>query len=424
MSYIPGAGGRVTVYPGSPPGQVEEYSPLYNREELVGNALVAATGEAVHRPADYMYAAPWGDHEYYEEEEEEEGERVAQPLEDAVVYLTDHHQTWQKHYLMRIAKRIHRMVCSELDRSEEALFMLYALHDSNLDGVVRGDEAAKLLGTIERAAPGAVEHRNDLMAEDGSISFVSLLQWYSGSSGGKYRDTSYSFNVTSFTVGLLGSGMVQSDSRLETLDYRSLQRNVVGYRQLLQQLRQFQEERSLAGAQEVEREQGIYEAMPSYYAILAKEFEADGGHLFEIFTQVDKSGELLIDGSEVEGLLFLLDPDASEADMQRYQVELNLGGTPLTFAAFCEWWEQARMVPDSLVSEKGAGLIAGVKARAARMAIGGFFTDSTVRKRWQEARDSDQLQQLREAYCKTFSEIREYKMERDLKAAEKEEAEL
>merc|ERR1712032_1333138 len=93
---------------------------------------------------------------------------------------------------------------------------------------------------------------------------------------------------------------------------------------------------------------------------------------------------------------------------------------PLSFASLVDWWEQARNEPSSLVAEKGAGLIASVKANAAKVRLGSMFGNTAVQRRWAEAKESGQQQALRQAYCRTLTEIREFKMERDLRAIEKE----
>lgn len=296
--------------------------------------------------------------------------------------------------------------------------MLFIEHDKNLDGVVTGEEATAMLAQIEELCPGARE--TGLQVRRGaSISFVSLLRWYVGNGGGGHlQDTTYRFALTSLSVGVLGSGYVGSDSRLQAMDWVSLRQNILGYRRILRQLWRLQEERALGAPRELESKVGLEGAMPEYHNVLTKEFEYDGEHLFELFCQVDLSGNLLLEEEEVEAFLKLLDTGATDQDLRRYVAEIRIDDDPLSFASLIDWWEQARHVPNSLVSEKGTALIASVKAQAARGRVGGLFYETTFQKRWSEAKADNRLQALRQAYVRTLRELREYKMERDLRAAE------
>merc|ERR1712048_774365 len=116
----------------------------------------------------------------------------------------------------------------------------------------------------------------------------------------------------------------------------------------------------------MEDEKGLWDALPAYYAQLAKEFDGDAELLFELFNEVDESGNMLLEEAEVQSMLHLLDPGASEKELKRYISEINLSDGPLNFASLLDWWDQARSVSNSLVAEKGPALIATVKARGAQ----------------------------------------------------------
>eukprot|EP00933_Yihiella_yeosuensis_P046941 TRINITY_DN42562_c0_g1_i1.p1 TRINITY_DN42562_c0_g1~~TRINITY_DN42562_c0_g1_i1.p1 ORF type:complete len:219 (+),score=56.05 TRINITY_DN42562_c0_g1_i1:1-657(+) len=212
--------------------------------------------------------------------------------------------------------------------------------------------------------------------------------------------------------------MLSADARIEALSWSSLRRNVVGYRNLLWQVRAVQEEQLLTAAREAESLTGLEKAMPEYYKVLASEFEGDGVHLFELFSEVDVSNNLLLEATEVEALLRLLDTNASKTELERYISEINLSEGPLSYASLVDWWEQARSVKNSLVSEKGAGLIASIKAQSVQRGIGGLFSETAVQRRWAEAAKEGRLQALRRSYLRTLKEIREYKNERDLRLLE------
>eukprot|EP00747_Dinoflagellata_sp_TGD_P181442 gnl/TRDRNA2_/TRDRNA2_35276_c0_seq1.p1 gnl/TRDRNA2_/TRDRNA2_35276_c0~~gnl/TRDRNA2_/TRDRNA2_35276_c0_seq1.p1 ORF type:complete len:480 (+),score=88.19 gnl/TRDRNA2_/TRDRNA2_35276_c0_seq1:52-1440(+) len=346
-------------------------------------------------------------------------------ISDETVYLTEAHRLWESHYLKRLAMRVHRLAVAELNRAEEALFMMFSFHDTNLDGCITGEEATSLLDALGQYAPGIKSDPSaaDLVGEDGSITFLSLLQWY-GQGDAAQQGTSARFNVTSAAVGLVGSGRIGSDSRLDALDWASLRRNIVGYRKLLRQVRSLKLQRKFAKINAIEeQEAGLLGAMPAYYAALAEEFEGDGEALFLLFLEADTSGSMMLEEDEVVAMLHNLDTGASEDDIERYLIEINVEEGPLSFASFLDWWDQSKSVDNSLVAEKGTALVASVKARAYGNLLGSYiYGESLAQRRWQEAAEHGPaaLEELRDAYVRTLTEVREYKMQRDLRIAERE----
>lgn len=403
-------------------------SAKYDRASAVAgaeNALFSASSEAVHRseaiPNKAKELSP------VSEGAAQDNETIAtEDLEDDMfIYKTDSYRTWECHYLRRVAKQIHRLACNELDRSEEALFMCFIYHDSDLDGLVSSEEAPALIEAVERYAPGV--DTDELMARDGSISFLSLLKWYS-QDGGQYQETTTTMNMTSLAVGMLGSGYVGCDSRIDALDWKALRANIVGYRNVYSKLREFKEERNLRKAREVEESKGLHEAMVEYYRLLAAEFEGDEEHLFELFNEVDVSGNMLLEHDEIEALLRMIDTSATPDDLKRYTTEINLEeGNPLSFSFLIDWWEQARCAENSLVATKGMSLLASVRARVMSRSLGAFMsTDSASNRKWSEAASKGRqyLEDLRDAYIRTFREVREFKKERAWCGAEAEAAKI
>lgn len=346
------------------------------------------------------------------------------------LYVSDAWRTWQRMYSQRLAKKMHRLVCTELDRAEEVLFMMFVAHDANLDGVVRGDEATQLVESLSKELPAvASDVEEGYLAEpDGSISLVKLLTWFGAAEEG-YQKTNAGFNASSWAVGLLGSGLFSIDRRLEASSWAELRRAIIGYRRLFGQLRLFKESRAIDIVRRIESERGLAASISEYHNLLAGQFEGDAEHLFELFCEADEGdGELLLIGSEVETLLLLIDPDASHDDLQRYIEEINMEDGHLGFSFLMEWWTQAlessQEASKSLVAEKGPGLIAGIKARHVQRQFTGFFRDTAVQARWKRAEAQGRLPALRQAYCRTFSEYREFKMLRGLRVAEEECAQL
>lgn len=409
--------GKVSVYTKS--ADAEE--PRDRARLLAGaeDALFSAPSNEVRTDQDSLNEGEetsenWDGNDYLEEEHAEED-----PEDDEAVYLSEAYRDWEKHYLRRLAMRIHRLLTAELDRSEEALFAIFVQYDANLDGRVRGDEAKQLLKAIEDVAPGSLAE-NSPMRKDGNISLVSLLRWYNKHT----HQSSYTFGATTLLTGVLGSGMVGCDARLQGLDYLSLRKNVMGYRRIYSQLRELKEERLLSVVQDKESQNGLLETMPEYYRLLAAEFQGDMELLFELFCEVDESNNLLLEEREVEIMLRLMDTAATPEDLRRYIAEINLADGPLSFASLIDWWDQARTVPNSLVSEKGATLVASIKGRSYAATVAGMFGDTAVQKRWDQADAAGTLQALRQAYCRTLREVREYKAERDLRRAESECAQI
>eukprot|EP00927_Polykrikos_kofoidii_P011298 TRINITY_DN14780_c0_g2_i1.p1 TRINITY_DN14780_c0_g2~~TRINITY_DN14780_c0_g2_i1.p1 ORF type:complete len:349 (-),score=68.50 TRINITY_DN14780_c0_g2_i1:72-1118(-) len=340
-------------------------------------------------------------------------------IDDQDIYLTTSHREWERHYLKRIAKRIHRLVCSELDSGEESLFMLFTRFDENLDGMITGDEATKLCDSIEEVAPGAINGNSSersFLQDDGSIMFISLLDWFEENS--HLVDSSMAFNISSLTVGILGSGVLENDARLDGLSWVGIQQNIHGYRNLLKQVRKRHDDKVLMIAHENEKESGLIAAMPSYYDALTRSLDGDKLHLLELFSEVDVSCNMLLEEDEITNFIRLLDQWATPQEVARYTAEMNMSEKTLTFALILDWWDQARSVPNSLVSEKGASLIATVSLRASQRRVGSLFFERSVQKQWRVADESGRLGVLRDAYVRTLAEMREYWFFRDLRRAE------
>eukprot|EP00439_Symbiodinium_sp_Y106_P051771 s3096_g6.t3 len=319
--------GKVSVYSKD---EASEAAPRDRASVLAGaqDALFSPSSPEV-RKQDALLEGDEGDDEDSENFEEngagyfEEDHPEEDPEDDEAVYLSEAYREWELHYLRRLAMRIHRLLTMELDRSEEALFAVFVQHDANLDGRVRGDEATKLMKAIEDCAPGSLTQSTP-QRKDGSISLVSLLRWYTGSSGSEHKASSYSFSAATLLTGLLGSGVVGCDARLQALDWLSLRRNVMGYRRIYSQLRELKEEKMVTMIMEKESQTGLLETMPEYYKLLAKEFEGDMELLFELFCEVDESNNLMLEEREVEIMLRKMDTGATPEDLRRYVSEINL----------------------------------------------------------------------------------------------------
>merc|ERR1712048_1224239 len=148
--------------------------------------------------------------------------------------------------------------------------------------------------------------------------------------------------------------------------------------------------------------------------------DGDAELLFELFNEVDESGNMLLEEAEVRSMLHLLDPVASDKELKRYIGEIDLSEGPLNFASLLDWWDQAQRVPNSLVAEKGTALIASIRARAASQKMMSYISGPVLQKRWDRAKAADQLEALRDSYIRTISEVREYRIEQQLRRIETE----
>jgi len=295
-------------------------------------------------------------------------------------------------------------------------------YDRNLDGIATGAEAAELLKAIEKAMPGATSDSDSPMARDGSISLISLLRWFTVKE--KANATAWSFSIAAVPVSVVGSGTLSSDSRFDQLSWQELRSTYVGYREVFKQVMDFKDELTLTSLGKAESTTRLIDVMPMYYDILAKQFEGDTEHLFELFNEVDINGNMALEQEDVEKLLSLVDPTATDEDMSRYVNEINLMDGPLSFVALLDWWDQARIVTNSLIAEKGATLVARLNADAMKRRVNNLFGESNIRAQWRRAQEENRLEELRDSYIQTFKELREYKLERDLRTAERECAEL
>eukprot|EP00929_Paragymnodinium_shiwhaense_P048585 TRINITY_DN24546_c0_g1_i3.p1 TRINITY_DN24546_c0_g1~~TRINITY_DN24546_c0_g1_i3.p1 ORF type:complete len:253 (-),score=49.13 TRINITY_DN24546_c0_g1_i3:141-899(-) len=234
------------------------------------------------------------------------------------------------------------------------------------------------------------------------------------------QEFSPTFVFASLLTGVVGSGMAGCDSRLAGLSWIALRQNIIGYRRALDNVRIWQENRMFNKVQEFEDEHGVLAAMPHYLELMQTELvkEADAPYFWELFNEADRRGELLLDEPELEILLQKLDTNATQADLDRYLDEIDLGVTRLSFAAFFDWYGQARSIRDSLIAQKGAQFLATMKAQATKKRLSSYFAESIVYTKWRQMEQRGKLLDLKHAYVTTISEFRRFRMERDLRLAE------
>eukprot|EP00929_Paragymnodinium_shiwhaense_P028824 TRINITY_DN16637_c0_g1_i2.p1 TRINITY_DN16637_c0_g1~~TRINITY_DN16637_c0_g1_i2.p1 ORF type:complete len:328 (-),score=78.62 TRINITY_DN16637_c0_g1_i2:403-1386(-) len=320
--------------------------------------------------------------------------------------------SWEKEYLKRLGKAIHRLVCAELDSFEESLFILFVRFDTNLDGHIAGSEVPRFLEALEKLVSGATaEAESKLMMGDGKISFIKLIRWIADAAND--NRLSAGFRLSSMSVGMLGSAAIVMDERLEKLNWCQLRQNVYGYRKLLQKIRKAKQDDAVDALFDGE-DAGFKE----HYNLVSGEMDGDMKHLFELFCETDTSHNLRLESHEIVVLFQRFDAQASSAELLRYFRELNMRGNSLTFVSFCDWWHQAQQQPASLVSEKGVQLLAAMKAKAASRSLATMFTASSSERHWQTGVGNNKLAALKTGYLDTYEDLRQYKLFRMIRDVE------
>eukprot|EP00929_Paragymnodinium_shiwhaense_P077883 TRINITY_DN40215_c0_g1_i1.p1 TRINITY_DN40215_c0_g1~~TRINITY_DN40215_c0_g1_i1.p1 ORF type:complete len:377 (+),score=115.48 TRINITY_DN40215_c0_g1_i1:61-1191(+) len=352
------------------------------------------------------------------------------------VFLTDEHTKLERMYLCRLSQNIHRIVVKELDSEEESLFLMFSEGDANMNGSISQDEIKKVVEQVGAEASAdelqAIFKAMDLNG-DGTVSFIELLKWWhgelegDGAAGALKEKAGFGFKARSFAVGAAGSGVMGSDERLAKLEVAGLKENITGYKRILMQISEHKMLKKLAETEAFEQENGLTAAtLNKYLGMLQAEFEDDMALLFDIFCEVDKSGDFLVDGQEVKTLIKLLDSEASEADVEKYLEDVAMDNGALTYALFVSWWDHVLHDASGIVAEKGTILQASIKARSIKSkgtALFHQFTqgDHELMTLWRdlEASEPQKLSKFKEGFKRAILECRRYKMAKHIKQAER-----
>jgi hypothetical protein len=203
--------------------------------------------------------------------------------------LTAAYAEWEKEYLVRVAQQIHRLVCAELDRREEALFMLFTQYDENLDGRISQGEIWALIKQV--CSTESHKEADEIVAQldvdgDGYISFLELLRWWNSEDEHDNALSGTRFGIVAAVVGLVGSGYLQTDDRIRSLDTEMLRRNIVGYKKILRQIADHKVSVKLEKVRQMEEDECLSapQAISRYHDLLFEDLDGDCALLFYLLT--------------------------------------------------------------------------------------------------------------------------------------------
>lgn len=341
------------------------------------------------------------------------------------LFLTDAYMLVEREYLLRVAKGIHRLAVAELDKNEETLFMLFSRTDENMDGTINREELKTLLAEVD-STESSVDDALKAMDtnQDGVVSFIELLKWWMGDVDAPKVEASYTFAAKSQVIGALGSGYMGSDEKLQSLPLDSLKQNIVGYKRILIEISDFKVQKKLSELAKTEKLEGMNaEMLVKYHELLTVEFDGDMSLLFDLFLEVDLSGNLQLEKDEMEKLLRLLDTSATDEDIETYMAELQLEEDSMTFGMFISWWDYNFVEGNGHLAEKGAMLMASIKARSMTSSLSAWMPgESKLKASWREHEELDpgKLGILKNSFKQALLEVRRFKMLRNCKGAERE----
>eukprot|EP00929_Paragymnodinium_shiwhaense_P085702 TRINITY_DN46125_c0_g1_i2.p1 TRINITY_DN46125_c0_g1~~TRINITY_DN46125_c0_g1_i2.p1 ORF type:complete len:414 (+),score=105.27 TRINITY_DN46125_c0_g1_i2:89-1330(+) len=338
-------------------------------------------------------------------------------------YLTDVALLWERQLLLRICKCLRRMMESQLTQAEVQLLEIYEAYDENLDGIVAGAEAAALLRDCKQKVSfgkNFADGKEGLLDADGNVTFLNMLRWNDKHS----KPSEESYFSSMYHAVVAASGMKSTDQRLAELPTDTLRTKIFGFRRLVEEVRYHHEEVKLLRAQGAEKDKGLFKAAEDYHRLVSDELDPTEQTLFDAFLQVDSSGDLMLQRGELDSLLRRIEPDASPVKIRHRLDGLDLEpGVALSFVKFLQWTYEAEHAgtKGSAGSQAGQQLYKSVykltlDAKMDKMITGSWTGDRS----WKDAYEKGvhALQELRDAYIRTFRELRCYKMELEFRKVE------
>eukprot|EP00928_Gymnodinium_smaydae_P043801 TRINITY_DN29282_c0_g1_i1.p1 TRINITY_DN29282_c0_g1~~TRINITY_DN29282_c0_g1_i1.p1 ORF type:complete len:362 (+),score=99.51 TRINITY_DN29282_c0_g1_i1:126-1211(+) len=338
-------------------------------------------------------------------------------------FLTDVAAKWEHHLLLRVAKALSRLVAKDLTKQEEELFELYQRYDHNLDGVVAGEEAVALAKDSEelcKAKEGEEEGVTLIDEKTGSTTFRRMLQWQES------RDAALPTGFAATFASYMGESETVkcTDARLEMMDNDELRKSIVGYRMILKDVREHYRDKLIDEVLATEKEHGLFESARAFHHMVVSQLDQNEQVVFDAFLQVDVSGDLHLCRSEVQSLMHRIMPDAQKPEINGYVEEMvKMGGDDeiLTFGDVLRWWHGSRENPDSVLAQKLDAMIASMQSIALNNRLDSLITGAWSGERlWKLARErgDEAMQTVRDSYLSVMSEVREYKMELEIRHIE------
>jgi len=261
-----------------------------------------------------------------------------------------------------------------------------------------------------------------LLDKDGNVTFLNMLNWHDL----HYTPLEDSYLSTMFNTVVSVAAALSPEQRLASFNTDTLRMKIFGFRRLVEEVRYHKEQRELGRVQAFEKDNGIFQSGKLYHQLIRDDLDRHEQALFDAFLGVDASNDLLLQRAEIENLMRRIEPNASPAKWKHRIKTMNLEpGDALSFAQFLKWTYEMQHNESKSASESAASgkkLAEGIVKLSVDKGMEKIL-DSSVwsgSKGWEKAHaDGPKAKQdLRNAYIRTYRELRCYKMELNFRELE------
>eukprot|EP00392_Amoebophrya_sp_AT5.2_P009103 g9131.t1 len=255
------------------------------------------------------------------------------------------------------------------------------------------------------------------------VEFVDFLRWFD-SAKDHAAFAKVGFKMSHSAATLFGSSYVAPvGERVRNLSREQMKRSIVAYRQLYGNLRTWKANQAFRVLPADPMEE-----VRSLYTMISRELSTENEALFNLFAEHDVDLDGRLDRAEQAKMFKDFDKTATENEVNIYLKEVNADPV-LQFLDFLDWWEQSKIVPQSLVSRKalanslqmqlvskgetfstlGQNVIAKLGADAY---LGNLFGHE-LRKKWAGLSIEDLLK-VGESYKILYIDLRNYNLEHQI----------
>ncbi|CAD7933375.1 unnamed protein product [Amoebophrya sp. A25] len=364
--------------------------------------------------------------------------------------FNDSKRLWEIYYMTEIVKGIQALVDKELEGEEHGFLMLFMKFDLDMSGTLSVDEICDMLTEygVERKAQARtlaqsiLEHTATSREEAArspngrattaadpvsydAVEFVDYLRWFSNNKNHEaFKEVGFKF--ADFGAQLIGTRHIAPvGDRLRTLPREQLRRAIVNYRALYRSLRVYKSEEAMRSLPD-----DAVEEVKTLYNLIAKELSMENEALFNLFAEFDEDLDGKLNKTEQAKMFRGFDQTATDNEVQIYLREVNAEPhLHLQFLDFLDWWEQSKMVPQSLVSRKKLGKALQSKLTTSMSTVStisqgwlykiggdslfGNVFGHPLRKKW-ESLDVEDLLRLCEVYKILYVDLRNYTLEHEI----------
>ncbi|CAD7958734.1 unnamed protein product [Amoebophrya sp. A120] len=331
---------------------------------------------------------------------------------------------WEIFFMGKMVLGIQSLIDKELEGDDHGFFLLFLKYDLNLNGTLSVDEIAEMLHEygIDQKATAKALARSIEPDDPENVEFVDFLRWFETNGKNHQAFEQVGFRITDSAAKLLGTSLIApiTDRVKTNLSREQLKQSIVNYRQLYANLRIYKANQAFRHLPD-----DPLEEIKVLYSLISKELSTENEALFNLFAEHDNDLDGKLDKDEQRQMFRKFDSSASENEISIYLKEVNADPV-LQFLDFLDWWEQSKIVPQSLVSRKklakqlannlltttstastvGTNLLAKI---GADNLFGNLFGHE-LRKKW-EALGAEDLIKLSEVYKVLYIDLRNYSME-------------